>query len=36
MQILAHIHHLKSEDSEKLFTKLMEETDAASVADLGF
>ena len=36
MQILAHICHLKTKDSEKLFTKLMEETDTASVANLGF
>ena len=35
-QILTCIHHLKTEDSKKLFTKLMEETDTASVTDPGF
>ena len=36
MQILTHICHLKTGDSEKLFIKLMEEMDASSVANPGF
>ena len=35
-QILTCIHCLKTRDSKKLFTKLMEETDISSVANLGF
>ena len=35
-QILAHICCLKMGDSEKHFTKLMEETDVSSVANPGF
>ena len=35
-QILTHIHCLKTRDSEKLFTKLMEETDVFSIANPGF
>ena len=36
VQILTHICCLKTGDSEKLFTKLMEEMDVAGVADPGF